>query len=122
MHFCMTSVGKCTGNCALSGFAGNLGFLPVQDPSQPEKSEVSQECHTHTHAFVLLRTILYACTISKASAVYYTSCISVSLDFAAALKVFWFKLTIKGLVYTKRMIQKQSLIVIQNCTKKNGKL
>ena len=29
LHFCMTGVGKCTVNCALSGFAGNLGFLPV---------------------------------------------------------------------------------------------
>ena len=60
-----------------------------QDPSHPEKSEVGRECHAHTHASVLLRTILYACAISKASTVYITSCLSVSPDFAAALKVFW---------------------------------
>ena len=60
-----------------------------QDPSHPEKSEVGRECHACAHAFMLLRTILYACTISEASAVYYTSCLSVSPDFAAALKVFW---------------------------------
>ena len=27
LHFCMTGIGKCTGNCALSGFAGNWVFF-----------------------------------------------------------------------------------------------